>query len=100
MNDNLSRAASAIWLLSQSHAEAAHYDAMFDGGEWSAAAHQDMEANEQDRIARRFGFEHAEALWNAIEARTSARWMHCCFPSLLADDPYEHDSIHGRSKNQ
>jgi hypothetical protein len=66
----------------------------------SAGAHQDAEANEQEEIAHRFGFKHAGQLWEAIEERTTARWMHFNFPPLLAEDEYEHDSIHGRNRNQ
>ena len=95
----LSLAASAIWQLANAHAYGAPLDALFDGGEWSAAAHQRDEANEQEEIARRFGFKHAVELWDAIEERTSPRWMHFNFPPPLADDEFEHHSIHGRNRN-
>jgi hypothetical protein len=96
----LSLAASAISRLSDAHVEGAHYDAMFDGGEWSARLHQRDETNEQDAVARRFGFKNAVRLFDAIEARTTARWMHFNFAPLLSDDEYEHDSIHGRNANR
>jgi hypothetical protein len=107
MKDTLSRAASEIWRLANDHAEAAYYDAGFDAGEWSAAAHDDMERDEQYEIAKRYGFVSAKQLFIAIRERTSERWMHFCFPPLMSyrgasldQDEYEHDSIHGRNANR
>lgn len=97
----LSLAASELWQLANDHAEAAHYDALFDGGEWSSAQHCEDEAKEQNEIARRYGFKGASALYDEIEKRTSARWMHFNFPPLIyEDDEFERDPIHGRRANR
>lgn len=100
-NDNLSRAASEIIRLSDGHTAAAEFDAGFDGGEFSGPAHGRMEAEEQNEVARRYGFRNADQLFDAIHARTNGKWMFFYFPPLMAgSDEYETDRTHGRGRNR
>ncbi len=73
--DSLSRAASAVRAIRESHALAAEYDAGFDGGEFSAAAHGDAEQQETAAVVSRFGF--TPASYNReLAARTTPRFAH------------------------
>lgn len=96
----LSRAATELRKLANSHALGAEMDAGFDAGEFSGPAHADAEADEQRVIARRYGFSTVSALYKAIEDRTSARWVHFNMPPVMGEeDEFEHDSVHGRAAN-
>lgn len=84
------------------HSEAMHFDSAFDGGEFSNAAHGEMEASEQEAIATRYGFDSARALYEAIKQRVSGKWMYFHFAPLLSElgeDAYEHDAAYGRKGN-
>jgi len=81
--DRLSRAASEIVRLANSHAEGREADAGIDGGEWSGREHDFMEADQQDAIAHRYGFCNRRELYYQLANRTSDAWMHKCFPPLM-----------------
>lgn len=85
-DDSLSRAASEIVRFAQLADKGRENDKGFDAGEFSGPAIDRLESREQRYTAERFGFPSAEALWKAIEERTSERWVHYNFPSLIVWD--------------
>lgn len=71
---SLSVIASAIYRIQHSHAEAAFYDAGFDGGEFSGPAHASMEERQIRAALAEHGWTVAE-YERELASRTSDRWV-------------------------
>ena len=75
-HDWLSQTASDIFRTRNDHAEAACYDAGFDGGEFSGPAHAEMEHDEIDRIEEHFFNYTGTTFSHAVRCRISEKTAH------------------------
>lgn len=76
MSDTMSRSVSAVLKLHEDCSEAAEYDRLFDGGEWSMPAMAQEQAKREEQIAQQFGFANYEAMTKAWQQVCSSRQLH------------------------
>lgn len=66
-NDKLSRAFSEILIFFRTSAEAEAWDAGFDGGEWSSAAHARLRAKKVMDVSHKYGYSNYEAMLKSAQ---------------------------------
>lgn len=95
-NDNLSRAVSVLVKGRLSMAESYHWDSHFDGGEFSGPAYYRMEQKLFRDTAMQFGYPSVEALHNAVQRVTTAKFAYELFSAYNADEQNDKCSDYNR----